>query len=57
VTEGQGRGDRCWRAFMLLTIRRFRSFEAGPLQVINAVHERMHAMLASMPPQLYPDER
>jgi hypothetical protein len=57
VTESQGRGDRCWRAFMLLTIRRFRGLEARPLQAMNAVHERMRAMLTSMPPQLHPDER
>ena len=28
-----------------------------PLQAINAVHEQMRGMLASMPPQLHPDER
>ena len=28
-----------------------------PLHAINAVHEQMRAMLASMPPQLHPDER
>jgi hypothetical protein len=42
---------------MLLTIRRFRGFEARPLPAINAVHEQMRAMLASMQPQLHPDER
>ena len=28
-----------------------------PLQPIDAVHEQMRAMVASMPPPLHPDER
>jgi hypothetical protein len=28
-----------------------------PLQAINAIHEQMRATLASMRPQLHPDER